>query len=43
MVSFSHAAPHLWNHLPNNVRTAPTYISFRKNRKTNLFNQAFPT
>ena len=39
--SFSHAAPHLWNHLPNNIRTAPTYMSFRKNLKTYLFNQAF--
>jgi hypothetical protein len=41
--SFSYAAPHLWNHLPNNIRTAPTYMSFRKNLKTYLFNQAFPT
>ena len=41
--SFSYSAPHLWNHLPNNIRTAPTYISFRKDRKTYLFNQAFPT
>ena len=24
--SFSYAAPHLWNHLTNNIRTAPTYI-----------------
>ena len=41
--SFSYVAPHLWNHLPNNIRTAPTYMSFRKNLKTYLFNQAFPT
>ena len=41
--SFSNAATYLWNHLPNNIRTAPTYISFRKNQKTYLFNQAFPT
>ena len=27
--SFSYAAPHLWNHLPNNIRTAPTNMSFR--------------
>ena len=39
---FSYAAPHLWKHLPNNIRTAPTYMSFRKNLKTCLFNQAFP-
>ena len=31
--SCSYAAPHLWNHLPNNIRTAPTYMSFRKNLK----------
>ena len=37
------AAPHLWNHLPNNIRTAPTYMSFRKNLKTSLFNLAFST
>ena len=41
--SFSYAAPHLWNYLPNNIRTARTYISFRKNLKTYLLNQAFPT
>ena len=41
--SFSNAAPHLWNHLPNNIRTAPTYLSGRKNLKNYLFNQAFPT
>ena len=41
--SFSYAASHLWNHQPNNIRTAPTYMSFRKNLKTYLFNQAFPT
>ena len=28
--SFSYAAPHLWNHLPNNIRIAPTYMSFKK-------------
>ena len=41
--SFAHAAPFLWNHLPNTVRSAPTYLSFRKSLKTYLFNQAFPT
>ena len=41
--SFSYAAPFLWNHLPNAIRSAPTYMSFRKNLKTHLFNQAFPT
>ena len=40
---FSYAAPHLWDHLPNNICTTPTYMSFRKNLKTYLFNQAFPT
>ena len=41
--SFAHAAPFLWNHLPNTVRSAPTYLSFRKSLKTYFFNQAFPT
>ena len=29
--------------LPNTVRSAPTYLSFRKSLKTYFFNQAFPT
>ena len=41
--TFSYAAPFLWNHLPNTVRFTPTYMSFRRNVKTYLFNQAFPT
>ena len=41
--SFAHAAPFLWNHLPNTVRSAPTYLSFRKSLKTYFFNQAFLT
>ena len=41
--SFSYTAPHLWNHLPNNICIISTYKSFRKNLKTYLFNQAFPT
>ena len=41
--SFPFAALHLWNYPSNNIRTAPTYMSFRKNLKTYLFNQAFPT
>ena len=41
--SFSYATPHLWNHLPNNIHTAPIYMSFRKNLKNYLFNQAFST
>ena len=32
--SFSYTASHLWNHLPNNVRTAPAYMPFTKNLKT---------
>ena len=33
------AAPHLWNHLPHNIHTAPTYrpMSFRKNLKIYAF------
>jgi hypothetical protein len=41
--SFSFAAPHLWNHLPTFVRTSTSYLSFRRNLKTYLFSQAFPT
>ena len=41
--TFSYAAPFLWNHIPNTVRSTPTYMSFRRNFKTYLFNQAFPT
>ena len=41
--SFAHAAPFLWNHLPNTVRSASTYLTFRKSLKTYFFNQAFPT
>ena len=28
--SFSYAVPFLWNHLPNVIRSAPTYTCFRK-------------
>ena len=41
--SFAHTAPFLWNHLSNTIRSAPTYLSFRKSLKTYFFNQAFPT
>ena len=40
--TFSYAAPFLWNHLPDTVRSASTYKSFRRNLKIYLFNQAFP-
>ena len=43
MVFAAHAAPFLWNHLPNTVRSAPTYLSFWKSLKTYFFNQAFLT
>ena len=39
--SFAYAAPFLWSHLPNTVRSAPTYLSFRKSLETYFFNQAF--
>ena len=32
--SFASAASFLWNHLPNTVRSMPSYLSFRKNLKT---------
>ena len=34
--SFAHAAPFLWNRLPNTVRSAPTYLSFQK-KPQNIF------
>ena len=34
---------HFWNHPSNNIRSASTYVSYRKNLKTYRFNQAFPT
>ena len=40
--TFSYAAPFLWNHFPDAVRSASTYMSCRRNLKTYLFNQAFP-
>ena len=42
-VLFSYAVPFLLNHLPYTVRSAPTYMSFRRNLKTYLFNHANPT
>ena len=41
--TFSYAAPFLWNHLPDTVRSTFIYMSFRRNLKTYLFNQTFPT
>ena len=38
-----YATPFVWNHLPNTVCSAPTYMSCRRNLKTYLFNQAFHT
>ena len=32
--SFAYASPFFWNHLPNTIRFAPSYLSFRKNIKT---------
>ena len=41
--TFSYAAPFPRNNLSNTVPFASTYMSFRRNLKTYLFNQAFPT
>ena len=41
--TFSYAAQFLWNHLPNTVCSASTYMSFKRNLNAYLFNQAFPT
>ena len=40
--SFAFDAPTVWNHLPNEVRTAPTLTCFRKRLKSYLFHKAFP-
>ena len=39
--SFAVAAPLLWNALPSNIRTCSDLLTFKKNLKTHLFNQAF--
>ena len=39
--SFAVAAPLLWNALPSNIRTCSDLLTFKKNLKTYLFNQAF--
>ncbi|XP_061460454.1 uncharacterized protein LOC133373973 [Rhineura floridana] len=39
--AFSVAAPELWNTLPDEVRLAPTLLSFQRQLKTFLFAQAF--
>ena len=41
--SFFYAAPHVWNHLPNNICTALTYMSFKKRSENLSFYQSFPT
>ena len=41
--AFSYAALFLWNRLPYTVCSACTFMSFRRNPKTYLFSQAFPT
>lgn len=39
--SFSHAAPVLWNSLPDSLRHCATLSSFKSNIKTYLFKQAY--
>ena len=39
--SFSHAAPMLWNSLPDSLRHCATLSSFKLNIKTYLFKQAY--
>ena len=40
--SFAFDAPTVWNHLPYEVRSAPTLTCFRKRLKSYLFHKAFP-
>ena len=39
--SFEYSAPHMWNALPLNVRTAPSIVSFRSRLKSYLFHRAY--
>ena len=40
--SFGFDAPTVWNHLPDEVCSAPTLACFRKRLKLYLFSKAFP-
>ena len=42
-LSLTYVAAFIWNHLHNTVRSAPTYLPFRKNLKTYFFKKAFPS
>ena len=39
--SFSYAAPHLWNSLPETIRSTSDHSSFRSQLKTHFFRRAF--
>ncbi|KAE8589632.1 hypothetical protein XENTR_v10017669 [Xenopus tropicalis] len=39
--AFCHAAPTLWNALPNGIKTAPTMDTFKSKLKSHLFSLAF--
>ena len=41
--SFSYIAPYLWNQLPDAIRQAPSFATFKSNLKlkTHLFHQVF--
>ena len=41
--SFAFDDPMVWNHLPDEIRSAPTLACFRKRLKSYLFKKAFPT
>ena len=40
--SFAFDAPTVWNSLPEDIRTSPTVVSFRKKLKTYLYAKAYP-
>ena len=40
-LSFAYDAPNIWNDLPDGVRSATSFHSFRKKLKTYLFTQAY--
>ena len=41
--AFAHAGPKLYNTLPEEIRLAPTYNTFRARLKTHLFRLAYDT
>ena len=41
--AFRSAGPHLWNSLPNHLRTIDSYSSYKSHLKSHFFSTAFPS